>query len=475
MDRGPTPRATEGTKTLARRLTAMSAAPDRVNVLLIGSGGREHALAWRLSQSSRLGRLWIQRGANAGLQQLGTECPEEVSVAKAFFLKRWCERESIGLVVIGPEGPLAEGLADALVAPGRLVFGPRRELAMIESDKAWAKAIMREALVPTADGRVFTSEANALKYVSERDEPCVVKAAGLCAGKGVTVCDGPEEAREAIRACFAGGGPGHGGERKVVIEERLSGQELSVLALVDGTNIVILDPCQDHKQVGEGDTGPNTGGMGAYCPTPLTTPELTETVARSVLVPTVDALRRRCEDQPDSLPFRGVLFAGLMLTHAGPKVLEFNARFGDPETQTLMARFQGDLLEVLWHTANGSLQEASFTMDPRASCCVVVCAEGYPGTPRLNDRIDGIERATSEGEDGEEVIVFHAGTTRGADGSVRSSGGRVLGVTALAADLRRATELATAAASRVSFPGAFFRTDIGHRVLRGSTASTQSR
>ncbi len=446
----------------------MTNVPDRVNVLLLGTGGREHALAWRLSQSPRLGTLWVQRGANAGLASLGQACPEEIATSKAFYLTRWCDREEIGLVVIGPEGPLADGMADLLVAPGRVVFGPRRELAQIEADKAWAKAIMREALVPTAEGRVFTNAAAALKYVSDRDEPCVVKAAGLCAGKGVTVCNSADEARRAVNACFAQ--VGHGASTaKVVIEERLEGQELSVLALVDGHTITILDPCQDHKQVGEGDTGPNTGGMGAYCPTPLAPDELIDAVSRNVLVPTVDALLRRGEDDPNALPFRGVLYAGLMLTPAGPKVLEYNARFGDPETQALMMRFKGDLLEVLWHTASGSLSEASFSMDPRHSCCVVVCAEGYPGTPRAGDPIDGIEEAEAEAGPGQLVKVFHAGTRVGPGAGTGAlpltAGGRVLGVTAMAGSLRDAAELATRAAGRIRFPGAFFRHDIGHRVL----------
>ncbi|MDA0802410.1 MAG: phosphoribosylamine--glycine ligase [Planctomycetota bacterium] len=447
----------------------MATPPDRVNVLLIGSGGREHAIAWRLTQSPRLGTLWVQKGANAGLVALGRECPEELTPGKAFFLTRWCDREEIGLVVIGPEGPLAEGMADVLSAPGRLVFGPRRDLALIESDKAWAKSLMREALVPTAEGRVFTSAAAALRYVNDRDEPCVVKMAGLCAGKGVTVCSTTEEARVAIRACFAGVREGDHAA-KVVIEERLDGQELSVLALVDGKTITILDPCQDHKQVGEGDTGPNTGGMGAYCPTPLAPDALLDTVSRQILVPTVDALRRRVEDESAAVPFRGVLFAGLMLTPGGPKVLEYNARFGDPETQALMMRFQGDLLGLLWHTANGSLDEASFSMDSRTACCVVVCAQGYPGAPRTGDRIEGIADAEAEAGTGEVVKVFHASTKPlgpGSAGAV-SAGGRVVGVTALAQSLTEAAALATRAAARIHFPGAFFRKDIGHRVLAGS-------
>jgi phosphoribosylamine--glycine ligase len=245
----------------------------------------------------------------------------------------------------------------------------------------------------------------------------------------------------------------------VIVEERLRGQEISVLALVDGGTIWMLDACQDHKQVGEGDTGPNTGGMGAYCPTPLATESVLRFVEREVMVPTVDALRR------EGIEYRGVLYAGLMLTHAGPKVLEFNCRFGDPETQALMARWKGDLLEALWHTAAGTLDEATIGFTPGASCCVVVCAQGYPGSPRTGDLIEGIGLAEAGSAGADRVLCFHAGTRTAEGGGVVSAGGRVLGVTAVATDLRAARDAATEAARRISFPGAFLRGDIGMRVL----------
>jgi phosphoribosylamine--glycine ligase len=457
-------------------MTASSSSmPDRLNVLLIGGGGREHALAWKLRQSPRLGRLWVESTANAGLKALGEVCPEPTSNGDHFRLERWCERESIGLVIIGPEAPLAAGWADRLATPERPVFGPVKAGARLEADKAWAKEIMRSASIPTAEGRAFTRLQQALAYAETREEGCVVKAAGLAAGKGVVVCDTPDEAMAAVRMIMGDDPerPGRGsfGEagNTVVIEEKLLGQEMSVLALVDGRSIWVLDPCQDHKQVGEGDVGPNTGGMGAYCPTPLASEEVMREIERDVLVPTVDALRR------EGITFRGVLYAGLMLTTGGPKVLEFNCRFGDPECQPLMARMTGDVLETLWATATGRLDELAdegrgLETDPRTACCVVLCSEGYPGKITTGHEITGIEEAEACGGPDEQVVVFHAGTTTDAEGRLVTSGGRVLGVTALAADLERAQALANEAAEKITFHGAFHRRDIGSRVLPSNRA-----
>jgi len=435
--------------------------PSPCNILLLGTGGREHALAWKLRQSPRLGTLWVEPTANAGLLALGRPCPEPISTREAFRLNRWCDREKIDLVVIGPEGPLAEGYADLLAEGERRVFGPSRDASRLEWDKAFAKNLMRSASVPTAEGKSFTSLDAAIAYASVREEPCVVKASGLAAGKGVIVCETKEQAVEAVRDAMERKVFGDAG-RTVVIEERLEGPELSVMALVDGRTIWVLDPCQDHKRVGEGDVGPNTGGMGAFCPVPAADDALLRIVERDVLVPIVDALRR------EEVEYRGVLYAGLMLTPGGPKVLEFNCRFGDPETQPLMTRLQGDLVEILWRTASGSLDEASITFDPRAAVATVVCAEGYPGTPRTGDRIEGIDAAEACGGPGEQVVVFHAGTTAdpgAGPGTALTRGGRVLTVTALAADLRRARDLSREAASKIRFPGAFFRRDLAAKVL----------
>jgi len=435
--------------------------PDRCNVLLAGSGGREHALAWKLKQSPRLGRLWVDPSANAGLRALGTPCPQGLEPRNRFHLERFLEKEDIRLVVVGPETLLEQSMVDDLhKPPHRLVFGPTRAGARLEWDKAWCKQVLRAANVPTAESRTFNHQQldAALHYVRSRTDPVVVKASGLCAGKGVVVCDTPAQAEAAVRAMLEKRAHGDAG-LQVVVEERLRGQEISVLALVDGGTIWMLDACQDHKQVGEGDTGPNTGGMGAYCPTPLATDSVLRFVEREVMVPTVDALRR------EGIDYRGVLYAGLMLTHSGPKVLEFNCRFGDPETQTLMARWKGDLLEALWRTAAGTLDEASIGFTPGASCCVVVCAEGYPGTPRTGDLIEGIGLAEAGSAGADRVLCFHAGTRAAEGGGVVSAGGRVLGVTAVGADLRAARDAATEAARRISFPGAFLRGDIGMRVL----------
>ncbi|MSR18020.1 MAG: phosphoribosylamine--glycine ligase [Phycisphaerales bacterium] len=432
--------------------------PSKVNVLLIGGGGREHAIAWKLQQSSHLGQLWIQPSANAALQSMGRVCPEEISVKRAFFLKRWCEREEVSLVIIGPEGPLAEGLTDALASPNLRVFGPTQAGARLEFDKAFAKQMMRQASIPTADARAFTTMEQAVRYLTTREDPVVIKATGLCQGKGVVVCDTRDDALDAIERIMVKREFGDAGTT-VLIEERLKGQELSVLALVDGSNIWVLDPCQDHKQVGEGDVGPNTGGMGAYSPTPLADEATMTIIHRDVLVPIVDALRR------EGVIFRGVLFAGIMLTAGGPKVLEFNCRFGDPETQAIMVRLQGDLVEILWACAGGELENIDLSFDPRHACCVAVCSGGYPGEFAKGRVIGGLESAAAAALEHESVMVFHAGTARNAAGELVTSGGRVLTVTALAASLSRAQALANEAAARISFEGAFFRRDIGHRVL----------
>jgi len=427
--------------------------PDTVNVLLLGTGGREHALAWKLKKSRRIGTLWVEPTANAGLLELGQVCPEPMN--DTFRICRWCERENISLVVIGPEGPLAADYATKLAdPPRRVVFGPTRAGAQLEWDKAFAKQVMRAASVPTGESRTFNDAEQALAYVDTRVDGCVVKATGLCAGKGVMVCKTIPEARRAVEDCLVRKVFGDEG-RTIVVEELLDGPEVSVLALCDGQTFWILDPAQDHKRVGEGDTGPNTGGMGAFSPTPKATPELIRVVQRDVLVPTIDALKRM------DVPFRGVLYAGMMITPAGPKVLEFNTRFGDPETQPIMARLKGDLVELCWATATGQLSEVDLTFDSRAACCVVVCAKGYPGNYAKGLEITGLEDARAvQRAPGEDVVLFHAGTAR-KDGKVVTNGGRVLGVTALAETSARAAELARAAAACIRFDGAFYRRDIG--------------
>jgi phosphoribosylamine--glycine ligase len=427
--------------------------PDRCNVLLVGGGGREHALAWKLKQSARLDHLWLTDTSNAGLAPLGEPCPHNWDSRNVFQLQRWCERAEINLIVVGPEQPLAEGIVDALETSKCKVFGPSRAATQLEADKTFAKQVMRQGAVPTADTRVFHDVESARLYVESRDEPLVVKAAGLAAGKGAIVCDDPAEALTALEQIMVDRPFGAAGDT-VLIEERLTGQEVSVLALVDGRNIWILDPCQDHKQLNEGDLGPNTGGMGAYCPTPVLDAETMAEVEREVLVPTVDALRR------DGIDYRGVLYAGIMLTSAGPRVLEFNCRFGDPECQPLMARLRCDLIELLWATCTGGLDQVEIDFDERVACCVVMCSRGYPGSYEKGKPITGIDAAERS-----DVVVFHAGTTVDSNGALVTSGGRVLGVTALADDLTTARDLANAACDQIKFDGAQFRRDIGDRVL----------
>ncbi len=428
--------------------------PERANVLLVGGGGREHAIAWKLRRSPRLGRLWLTDPGNAGLSRLGEPCPLGLDFSNMFRLQRWCDRNEIDLVVVGPEGPLARGITDQLASDRRLVFGPTRAAAQLEADKAFAKRLMRQAAIPTAEARVFDDPEAARAYIEAHDEPCVVKANGLAGGKGAFVCETPQEALRAVERIMVLRELGDAGDR-VLVEERLGGQEVSVLALVDGRSIWLLDPCQDHKRVGEGDTGPNTGGMGAYCPTPLLDAPLLEAVQGQILVPAVDALRR------EGIEYRGVLYAGLMLTPAGPKVLEFNCRFGDPECQAILPRFEGDLVEILWAACTGTLDQCEIGFEPRTSCCVVMCAEGYPGPYPKGRPISGIEEAEALGGGGRDVIVFHAGTALDEQGRLVTAGGRVLGVTGLAEDLPAARELANAACARIHFEGAHYRRDIG--------------
>jgi len=430
--------------------------PDHVNVLLIGGGGREHALAWRLSQSPHLANLYVTHHDNPGLAALGKPCTAPTEAREHWRVIKWCDQHKIDLVVVGPEGPLAEGLADALAKEGRLVFGVSKAAAQIESNKAWAKQLMRSSSVPTAEGRIFSNYEQAVQYLQSRDEMPVIKASGLAAGKGVILPRTLEEAIEALGQIMKQRIFGAAGET-VVIEERLSGPEVSIFALVDGRNIYVLECCQDHKRLLEGDEGPNTGGMGAVSPVSWMDDHMLARVEHEILVPTVDAMVR------EEIEYRGVLYAGLMLTPAGPKVIEFNCRFGDPECQVLMTRLKSDVLAALWATAAGRLDEIEMTWDDRASCIIVMAAPGYPGTYRKGLPITGLEEATEV----EDVHVFHAGTKR-VDGQIVTSGGRVLGVTALGATLGAARQRALHACDLIHFEGAQVRRDIGamSRVLR---------
>ena len=427
--------------------------PDRLNVLLIGGGGREHALARAVTRSPRLGSLFATHTGNPGIAALAEPIGAPPEKKQLDRLKVACDKASIDLVVIGPEDPLADGFADALSVKGdqssRLVFGPTKDAARIEADKGHAKRLMRAASVPTAEGRVFRDAEQAVAFLEARDEPMVVKATGLAKGKGVVVPRTAAEAIEAVRSMMVDRVHGNAGA-EVLIEEKLEGREVSVLALVDGSSLLVLPACRDHKRLGENDSGPNTGGMGAFCPTDDISGDELARIEREVLVPIVDAIRREGD------AFTGVLYAGLMMTPAGPKALEFNARFGDPECQPLLARLESDPLDLLIRTAAGTLDNAAPVWTEQAAVCVVLASAGYPTSPRKGDVITGIEDA----EKIEGVVVDHAGTSLNERGEIVTAGGRVLGVTALAPTLTEARDKAYSAADLIEFDGKVTRRDI---------------
>jgi phosphoribosylamine--glycine ligase len=423
-----------------------------MNILLIGSGGREHALAWKIAQSPRCEALLGWPG-NPGISEHAECIPGDVGDVEGIV--SLAKDRAIDLVVIGPEAPLAAGLGDAVRQAGMLCFGPTAQGARIEADKAYAKELMRAVSVPTAEARVFTEYAPAREYVLSRDHGVAVKAAGLAAGKGVTVCPEPYQAIRPLEQIMQEKIFGQAGD-KVVIEELLHGPEASILALIDGKNIYPMEPCQDHKPIGEGDTGPNTGGMGAYSPVPIVGPEQMRQIETEILVPIVDAMRR------DFGRYEGVLYAGLMFTPGGPKVIEFNCRFGDPECQPLMMRLQSDLVDLMVKTAEHRLGEAEMIWDPRASVCVVMSSEGYPLDYRKGQEITGIAEAEALGD----VKVFHAGTAW-SGGKLVTAGGRVLGVTALGATIAEARDLAYRAAEKIAWEGSYRRGDIARRAIGG--------
>jgi len=424
-----------------------------MKVLVIGQGGREHALVWRLKLSPSVTGVFCAPG-NAGTAEDGVNVP--ISVDDTAGLIKFAKAEKIGLVIVGPEGPLVNGLVDALQAEGLKVFGPSKLAAELEGSKAFAKEMMRQSAIPTADAQVFVDAEQAEAYIEERDEArLVVKADGLAAGKGVEVCSNKAEALEAVRRIMRNKEFGDAGAR-VVIEERLDGEEASILAITDGINILPLDTAQDHKRAFDDDQGRNTGGMGAYSPAPLITPSLMNNIIGQILVPTVHTMRRR------GRPFQGILYAGVMITHQGPKVLEFNTRFGDPECQALLMRFKGDLAQVLLAAAEGRLHEApQLEWDPRPAICVVMASAGYPGPYDKGFPIRGLEEAAKVPE----AKVFHAGTEL-RNGKVVATGGRVLGVTAIGNDLAEAKLRAYQAVKCIRWEGAWCRHDISDKARK---------
>jgi phosphoribosylamine--glycine ligase len=421
-----------------------------MKILLLGGGGREHALVWKLRQSPQVESIWCAPG-NAGIDELAE--PVAVDVTDLPAIVRFASEQRVDLVVPGPELPLTLGVIDALHEAGLRGFGPSRAAAQLEGSKTFTKELMRRAKVPTGFFSSFTDADEAVRYVHEVGAPIVVKADGLAAGKGVLICETVAEAEKAIDEIMRWRTFGEAGDR-LVIEEFLAGEEVSFMALTDGETVLPLASSQDHKRAFDGDTGPNTGGMGAYSPAPVLTPALHDRIMSEIMEPVVRALAER------KIVYTGVLYAGLMITADGPKVLEFNCRFGDPECQALLMRFTGDLAAVMDAAASGRLAGTPLTWDPRPAVCVVLAAEGYPGNYERGKPISGLEGL----RDWRDGMVFHAGTAR-RDGQVVTNGGRVLGVTALGQDVTAAVAEAYRAVDRISWDGMHCRREIGRRAM----------
>lgn len=424
-----------------------------MNVLLLGSGGREHALAWKLAASPLLTKLYAAPG-NPGIAEeaecVGLDLADHAAVA------RFCAEKSINLVVVGPEAPLVAGIADDLRAAGIRVFGPSRAAARLEGSKGFTKDLCARYAIPTAAYGRFTDVEAAKAYVRARGAPIVVKADGIAAGKGVTVAETVEEALSAIEVCLGGAFGSAGAE--VVIEEYLEGEEVSFFCLCDGVTALPFGTAQDHKRVGDGDTGPNTGGMGAYSPAPIMTPAMIERTMAEIVAPTMRGMAEL------GTPFAGVLFAGLMITATGPKLIEYNTRFGDPECQVLMLRLKDDMLVLLNAATDGQLAHMSVRWRDDAALTVVMAARGYPGTPEKDTQIAGIETARQGGAE-----VFHAGTVL-KDGTLVANGGRVLNIAATGKTVAEARARAYEAVGRIDWPGGFFRRDIGWRAVEREQA-----
>ena len=412
-------------------------------------------MAWKLAGSKGLDKLFIAPG-NPGTAKCGENIP--IGGCETEKLLEFARQNKVGLVVVGPEDPLAAGVVDAFEAGGIKAFGPSAEAAKLEADKAFAKQLMRSCSISTAEGRVFDRFRDAKAYIASRDEPVVIKAAGLAKGKGVYVCDEPSDGILVAEKIMCDKIFGEAGAR-IVVEDKLLGEEASILAFVDGRNIYVMESSQDHKPIGDGDTGPNTGGMGAYSPAPVVTEDLMNQITREILVPVVDGMNR------NDTPYRGVLYAGIMITAGGPRVLEFNVRFGDPETQPILMRLKSDLLEVCLAVCDGTLEDVTLKWDPRPAVCVVMAAGGYPGDYEKGKKIIGLEAA----ERLDDVMVFHAGT-KSHNGDIVTNGGRVLGVTAMGKGIAEAKAAAYRAVDMIEFDGAYCRRDIADKAISSSAA-----
>ncbi|MEE8484484.1 MAG: phosphoribosylamine--glycine ligase [Nitrospinota bacterium] len=427
-----------------------------MKVLVIGAGGREHALVWKLRQSPRVTKLCCAPG-NAGTAAIA----ENVSIGADDVggLLEFAQKEKIDFTVVGPEAPLVLGIVDLFIENGLKIFGPQKAAAQIEGSKIFMKEMLDKAKIPTSTYKTFTDRNEALAYIETlNDFPVVIKADGLAAGKGVHIAQGRDDANEFIDSVMDAKIFGASGDR-IIIEKFLDGEEASYIVVADGKNYVPMASSQDHKRVGDGDTGPNTGGMGAYSPAPVVTPEVDKKIRRRVIEPLLATMKN------EDAPFSGFLYAGLMIADGEPSVLEFNVRMGDPETQPILPRYKGDLLELLEASAAGDVSGIKPEWDDRAAVCIVMASGGYPGSYKTGFVIEGLEDEGLKGEGLDNVTVFHAGTKLDGD-KVVTSGGRVLGVTALGATIWEATDLAYIAASKIKWEGSFYRRDIAKRAIR---------
>ena len=422
-----------------------------MRVLVIGGGGREHTLVWKTAQSPLVERIFCAPG-NGGIQELA-ECVN-ISASDIAGLTNFAEKEKIDLTIVGPEAPLAEGITDEFIRRGLRIFGPTKAAAQIEASKVFAKGAMVKYGIPTADFIVFDDAQRALRHIRKRPAPMVVKADGLAAGKGVIVCRTRDDAEEAVRRIMIEKEFGASGDQ-VIIEDCLVGEEASMLAFTDGETVLPMDSAQDHKPVFDNDEGPNTGGMGAYSPAPVVTPEVYRQINNKILTPMIRGLAA------EGIEYKGVLYAGVMMTDDRPKVLEFNVRFGDPENQALMPRLENDLVEIMNAIVDRRLSEIELKWSPQAAVCVVMASGGYPGPYEKGKTISGLDSV-----DDDSVVVFHAGTKRLDDGRTVTDGGRVLGVTGLSDTIGQAIERTYAAAEKIHFDGAHYRKDIGAKALR---------
>ena len=421
-----------------------------MKVMVIGEGGREHALAWKIARSPLVTRVYCAPG-NAGTALLGQNIPLKATNLET--LKEFALKEGIDLTVVGPELPLAMGIVDEFQEVGLKVFGPNRKTTELESSKVFAKEVMTAGRIPTAPYKVINTFNEAIEYIEQAEQALVVKADGLAGGKGVIVCSSKAEAIAAAKSLMVDKIFADAGNR-LVIEERLWGEEVSFLCLTDGEDILPLATSQDHKQIFDGDQGPNTGGMGAYSPAPVVTPAMFDRIVEEIAKPTIKTMAQLGRS------YQGVLYIGLMIDQEGPKVLEYNARFGDPETQPLMLRLESDLVPLLEATITGQLKDCQIHWKPQASVCVVMAAQGYPGPYEKGKEITGIETAEAL----EDIEIFHAGTIT-KEGKIFTNGGRVLGVTSLGGDIAQAIERAYEGVKKISWDGAYYRADIGQKAL----------